>query len=206
MTRFRRRARWSLQCGKKFFSSGGDCQVSGRTAICNHHDGNRKKRTVASLRIASARGRSRQCPASHRSLKRKEPNHAAGNAINRLSVNCSWISFHRLPPRAPRIATSLLLAALRATRRLETFRQAISSMQPTAPISTSSGVFASSTTSSIIGRKTTLPLPVCPGFACGFDIAVRSPLSPLLPGPCPAFQARDDTNSGDCRAGNSSSA
>ena len=65
------------------------------------------------------------------------------------------MSVSRLPPNAPRTASSLRRDALRATSRLETLRQAISSIHPTAHIRTTSGVFTSWVTSSRIGRKRT---------------------------------------------------
>ena len=76
--------------------------------------------------------------------------------ISRLSAICSPMSMSRLPPSAPRTASSLRRAAPRATSRLETFRQAISSIHPTAHSSTISGVFTSCTTSSSIGPQASI--------------------------------------------------
>jgi len=113
-----------------------------------------KARTAPSTWIESARGSSRQWLASHRveSRESRRPSDPPATQISRLSVICSRMRVMRLPPRAPRTATSLRRDAPRATRRLETLRQAISNMHPTAHNSTINGVFTSSTTSSIKGR------------------------------------------------------
>ncbi len=86
--------------------------------------------------------------------------------ISKLSVICSQIRTTRLPPSAPRTATSLRRVADLATSRLVRFRQAIRSMQPTAPSSTSRGVRTFLARSSIIGRNHT-------SSATGFDALAR---------------------------------
>ena len=105
--------------------------------------------------MASARGRSLQWSASQRvaTKESRTPRVPPAAQISRLSAICSPMSMSRLPPNAPRTASSLRRAALRATSRLETFRQAISSMHPTAHSRTTRGVFTSCVTSSRIGRR-----------------------------------------------------
>ena len=85
--------------------------------------------------MASARGRSLQWsakPTGRRRTKAKPRAFPRPAQISRLSAICSPMSISRLPPNAPRTASSLRRAALRATSRFETLRQAISSMHPTA--------------------------------------------------------------------------
>ena len=68
--------------------------------------------------------------------------HAAGKEISRLSISCSRTSVNRAPQRAAD-GDLLLPRSDRATSRLATFRQPISSMQPTAPSSRISGFLTS---------------------------------------------------------------
>ena len=68
--------------------------------------------------------------------------------ISKLSIICDRMSVSRCAPSALRMAISFCRAAPRATSRLATFRQPISSMQATAHIRISSGFFTSRARSS----------------------------------------------------------
>ncbi len=97
--------------------------------------------TGASMPISSARGSSPGLSATTERTPQyasSRPSTPPASASSRLSVSSWRTSRSRLAPSAVRTAISFERAAARASNRLATLAQAMSSTNPTAPSSTSS--------------------------------------------------------------------
>jgi len=133
--------------------------------------------TRPSMAISSRRGRLLG-PSSDSNFTphfaKSRPNAPPITARSRLSVSNCPISRARLAPSAVRIAISRSRTVARASNRLATFADAMSSTNATAPRSTSSAERTSPTIASSSGVTRKLMLELVAGFCCSIRRAMAA--------------------------------